>query len=206
MQFIVFEGLDGSGKTTQVSRLKDYFLQRGVICLCTREPSDSAIGGMARDAVRGRAPLSPDTLALLFAADRAEHMVKEIKPALEKGMVVICDRFVYSNLAYQGTAIPMQDIVDYNKAALNSRSPDVTFFIDTTPEECTRRIIASRAGMDIFDGIDYAEKIRTQYLQAFSRFEQQMPVVRIDGNNSPDEVFDHIITEMEFMQIKSIPM
>ena len=196
MSFIVFEGLDGSGKTTQVSRLQDYFAQQGIICLCTREPSDSTIGGMARDAVRGRIPLSPDTLALLFAADRAEHMAKEVQPVLEKQGVVICDRFVYSNLAYQGTTIKMQDIVAYNKAALNSRPPDITFFIDTTPEECTRRIMATRAGMDIFDGIEFAKKIRAQYMQAFSHFEQHMPVTTIDGNKPPDEVFAHIMAEI----------
>ena len=191
-KFIVFEGLDGSGKTTQISLLSQYLKKRGVVCCCTKEPSDGPIGALVRGAVRGSIEFEPESMALLFAADRAEHLAAEICPALAKGEIVLCDRFLLSNLAYQGTQISMKDIISFNKYNLRP-VPDITIFIDTEPAECTKRIINTRVEMEIYDGIEYASRIRTQYFSAFQLLDNYMKVVVIDGNKNEKDVFSRIL-------------
>ena len=195
MQFIVIEGLDGSGKTTQINRLVEYLSESKYHCLTTKEPTDGSIGTLAMETVRGITSLSQDTLALLFAADRSDHILRKIRPALEAGINVICDRFVYSNLAYQGETIPQKIIFAYNSQFL--LPPDLTIFIDTSPEECTRRIISTRKSFELFDGVKRANGIRTEFLKAFETYGKQMPVKIIDGNLDEDEVFKQLICSIE---------
>jgi dTMP kinase len=197
-KFIVIEGIDGSGKTSQINRLGAYFAENNIPCFVTKEPSDRPIGNLARQAVcgGGKNLLSADALALLFAADRAEHLNKEIRPALAAGKVVLCDRFIYSNMAYQGMAVPMWAIASYNERFIKNteifEKPDLTIFIDTPPEECTRRIIASRESFELFDGAETAQKIRSGYFEAFELCKAHMPVTVIDGNRSKNEIFSRL--------------
>jgi len=184
-KFIVFEGLDGSGKSTQVKRLAEH-LQNNHKCLITQEPTDGPIGKLARETIRGLSSLSTDTLALLFAADRAEH-ISEIRTAIESGINVICDRYVYSNMAYQGMTIPQDVIFAYNSQFL--LIPDLTIFIDTSPEECTRRILSNRGNFEMFDGVKKAEIIRNGFIRAFEAYGSQIPVNMVDGGLCEDEVF-----------------
>jgi len=194
-KFIVLEGLDGSGKTTQIKRLVDYLSKNKHHCLTTKEPTDGPIGSLALETIRGLSSLSPDTLALLFAADRSEHILRKIRPALQAGINIICDRFVYSNLAYQGETIPQNTIFAYNSQFL--LPPDLTIFIDTSPEECTRRIISTRKSFELFDGVKRASNIRNEFLKAFVTYGKQMPVKIIDGNLDEDEVFKQLINAVE---------
>ena len=195
--FIAFEGLDGCGKSTQISLLGAQLSKMGVRYLSTKEPSDSPLGLLARKTLLGKERLEPETLALLFAADRREHMAKEVLPALEQGLIVLCDRFVYSNMAFQGTQMPVADIAAYNNVVLKGRLPDITVFIDTSPEECTRRIYETRSNIEIYDGIGYAEKIRRNYLSLFDVYKDIMPVKTICGSGELDEVFFEIMQLME---------
>jgi len=190
-KFIVLEGIDGSGKTTQVGRLVDYLNNNGCRCIATKEPTNGSIGTLAMETIRGLSSLSPNTLALLFAADRSEHILHEILPALEAGIHVICDRFVYSNLAYQGETIPHETIFDYNSQFLVQ--PDLTIFIDTSPEECTNRIASTRKSFELFDGTERAKGIRAEYFKAFGTYSKQMPVEIIDGNLDVDEIFKQLL-------------
>jgi len=194
-KFIVLEGLDGSGKTTQIKRLVDYLSKNKHHCLTTKEPTDGPIGSLALETIRGLSSLSPDTLALLFAADRSEHILRKIRPALQAGINIICDRFVYSNLAYQGETIPQNTIFAHNSQFL--LPPDLTIFIDTSPEECTRRIISTRKSFELFDGVKRASNIRNEFLKAFVTYGKQMPVKIIDGNLDEDEVFKQLINAVE---------
>jgi len=190
-KFIVLEGLDGCGKTTQAQRLVEHLNKNKHHCLITKEPTDEAMGVMTRQALLGNISLTSNGLALLFAADRAEHTVNEIRPTLESGVNVICDRYVYSNLAFQGTEIPQDVIYSYNSHSL--LSPDLTIFIDTSLEECTRRIISTRKNFELYDGVNYARDIRARYLEAFEQYGKQMPVKIINGNQNEDEVFAELI-------------
>ena len=189
-KFIVFEGLDGSGKTTQIKRIVKHLQKRGVRCLATKEPTDGPIGNIARLALHGTDPLSTDALALVFAADRAEHIAKQINPALTAGLHVLCDRFVYSNMAFQGTAIPLNILAAYNERSLTA--PDMTIFIDVDPEECTRRQ-SRRKIKEIYDGLKLAQEIRSLYFKAFEQHRERMPVTVVDGNAGEDEVFARLL-------------
>ena len=189
-KFIVFEGLDGSGKTSQISRIVQHMQGN---CITTKEPSDGLIGQLARNSVRGIASFAPEAMALLFAADRLDHIAKIIRPALEAGTHVLCDRYVYSNLAYQGMDIPLQTIAAYNSAAFDFVVPDLTIFLDTSPQECTQRILASRTETELYDGLEYAAKIREQYFHAFECFKHKMPVTHINGDAQKSAVTSMIL-------------
>jgi len=194
-KFIVFEGLDGSGKTTQLKRLAAHFAKQaqGVSFLATKEPTDGTLGNLARHVLLGDTPLSTDAFALLFAADRVEHIIREVQPALEAGTFVLCDRFVYSNMAFQGTALPQEVIASYNERAVSLATPDLTIFIDVSPEECTRRIVSTRKNLEIYDGMEFAREIRNLYMKAFECYGERMPVKIVDGNMSEDEVFEQLL-------------
>src|SRR5262245_55399277 len=127
--FIVFEGLDGAGTTTQAHRLVDSLNALGHESHFTREPSDGPIGTQIRQALAGRLGLpggqrlTPDTLALLFAADRVDHLASEIVPLCERGVTVVCDRFMLSSVAYQGQELDPAFVRQINARAL---PPDLT--------------------------------------------------------------------------------
>jgi len=133
-RFIVFEGLDGCGKTTQLFSLKNKLLEYGVKSKDEREPSDGIIGILTRSAVKKKITFQPETLAHLFAADRYEHVISDILPELERGVHVLCDRFVFSNMAFQGLSLPMEKLLTYNRLTLDTLMPDMTVFIDVPPE------------------------------------------------------------------------
>jgi len=184
LKFIVLEGLDGSGKTTQLHRLAKHFIDPFV----TKEPAEGFIGRAIREVLTGRARVGSEALAMLFAADRLCHLETEVRPALAAGKVVLCDRFLYSNLAYQPEA------ARFNETVLREGPlPDITLFIDTPPEECTKRIAARGSDREIFDGTERATHIRAAYLQAFRRFGELMPVAHIDGNQEEGKVFQNIL-------------
>ena len=185
-KFIVFEGIDGSGKSTQIKRLGEYFKKRGIPHIVTKEPTEGPIGSLAKSVVRGDTSVSEEALSLLFAADRAQHIAKEIRPALESGTYVLCDRYVYSNMAYQGI-----EAASYNKRFL--LVPDLVIFIDADPKECTRRIILNRQSVEIYDGEKIANKIRARYLEIFRRYKGETSVEIIDGNQNEKEVFEQLL-------------
>ena len=189
-RFIVFEGIDGSGKTTQIELLALHMKAKGLPVLLTYEPTDGAIGTIARQATDGAVPLTGDTLALLFAADRAEHLARQISPALAAGTHVLCDRYIYSSMAYQG-----MHVYDLHKSFL--LVPDMTIFIDTDPEETVRRISINRQNKSIFDDKITSVKIRANYLESFGRYKHGMPVTTINGNQSEDAVFNELLAVID---------
>jgi len=189
--FIVFEGLDGSGKTTQLSKLADMLKQRKVKCITTQEPTDFPTGVLIREALRKNVEFLPETLALLFAADRFEHVNKAILPELNKGVSVLCHRFVFSNLAFQGLAMPMDKVLAYNRSALDLLMPDLTVFVDTPPDLCIRRIHRERENIELFEREDILRAVRENYLRAFEML-PDTEVWRIDGDRPEEEVFADI--------------
>ena len=195
-KFIAFEGLDGCGKTTQIKRLAAHFSDAGIKYLLTAEPTGGLLGRLARNVLLEIVEMSAEALALLFAADRAEHVIRQILPALETGKHVLCDRFVYSNMAFQGTALPLAKIAAFNDTAISVR-PDLTLFIDVQPEECRRRMLPVRQSEEIYDGIKISHKIRERYYEAFQAYGTTMPVAVIDGNVPENEVFTQILTAVE---------
>lgn len=140
--FITLEGGDGAGKSTQIDNIKRYFEERGYDVLISREPGGTHIGEKLRDILLDRSNSEMDdvTEMLVYAASRAQHVSELIKPSLDEGKVVICDRYVDSSLAYQGYGRELGSIVkEVNDAATRGLMPDITFWLDLDPEEGRKR-------------------------------------------------------------------
>src|SRR4051794_32222422 len=150
-RFIVFEGLDGSGTTTQVSRLGERLTEAGIRTELTKEPSNGPLGAALRQVIDGRVQLDPASMALAFAADRTDHLFNEhngVKKLLAEGHWVICDRYVLSSLAYQPSETIDQGWVEkINALAIE---PDMTVFLDAQPTVCMERISARSSTDELF--------------------------------------------------------
>jgi dTMP kinase len=170
--FIVVEGLDGSGKTTQANLLARKLSENHEV-LCTAEPSQGKIGTFIREGClyeKKRLPIEAE--ALLFAADRIEHMQKEIAPALAEDKIVICDRYIYSSLAYQGsTGLSLDWIKTINARALQ---PDFSIFIDVSPKRVLERLQRRKSVMET---LETQQKVREIYM----KFVEKGELILIDG-------------------------
>jgi len=171
--FLVIEGLDGSGKTTQATLLAQKLSEKYDVLL-TAEPSRGKIGTFIReDCLYEQTRLPTEAEALLFAADRIEHMVTELKPALDAGKLVICDRYVYSTLAYQGSAgLSLDWIKTTNARALQ---PDFSIFIDVPPERVLERLQRKKSVMET---LETQKKVREVYM----KYVEKSELIRIDGD------------------------
>jgi dTMP kinase len=190
--FVVLEGIDGAGTTTQLERLSAKLREEGHRVLTTREPSNGPVGALLRRALQGQLQrddgpqgLSPQTLALLFAADRTDHLEAELVPALHQGAVVICDRYLLSSLAYQGAQLPTRWVDAINAWAM---PPDLTLFLEVKPEVASRRR-ASRGGQaELFEDDELQARISKQYSAAIKTRAKTDQIVRIVGERSIEEV------------------
>lgn len=188
--FICIEGLDGCGKTTQAKLLVKK-LRKSHNAVYTAEPSHGRIGTYIRNScLYGKKRLSSVLEALLFAADRIEHLETEVIPALEEGRLVISDRYVYSSLAYQGAAgLSLDWIETVNEHALQ---PDLAVFIDVDPETVVSRLKPKKS---VMEDLETQKKVRQTYL----KFVKEGRLTRIDGNRSESEVAEDvyaIVTEL----------
>jgi len=183
--FVCVEGLDGCGKTTQAKLLVRRLKRMGYVAVYTAEPSRGKIGKLIREHYlhcEKRASIVVE--ALLFAADRVEHVEKEVLPALKAGKVVVSDRYVYSSLAYQGAGgLDLDWIQEVNKGAV---FPDLAVFIDVAPETAIGRLKAEKS---VMENLEFQRKVREVYL----KFVGLGPLVRVDGNGSEKEVADEIL-------------
>ncbi|MDD5112068.1 MAG: dTMP kinase [Candidatus Altiarchaeota archaeon] len=179
--FIVLEGIDGCGKSTQAKLLADWLQAHGRDVLLTAEPTTGRIGRFLREILSGKAEVDPKTLALLFTADRAEHLAREIEPALARGMTVVSERYILSTICYQAA----QDVSEKWLCAINefARKPDYTFLLDVTPGESMKR----KAGTEIFEEKEFLKKVRANYLR------MKKDAIVIDGRRRPEETFHDII-------------
>ncbi|MFP3278720.1 MAG: dTMP kinase [Candidatus Micrarchaeota archaeon] len=165
--FIAFEGLDGAGSTTQAYLLEQYLKQKNKVLL-TKEPTQNIIGGIIRAVLKGDLKLSSQTLQLLFAADRANHLEKEILPALKKGFIVISDRYLFSSVAYGASAgLDREWLLKINE---KFRMPDITIFLDVKPETCIKRISESRFNFELFEQEEKLRKVREEYMALAEKF------------------------------------
>jgi dTMP kinase len=179
--FIVFEGIDGSGKSTHIKLLAEELRGRGLQVLETSEPSRDRIGTFIREyAERNGDRFTLETETLLFAADRYEHVKQVITPALERGMIVISDRYFYSSIAYQGaTGIDLDWIREMNRFAPR---PDLGVLLDIHPENSLQRV--NDRAKTVFEVSDYLRKVRDIYMGMVERGE----LVRIEADRPRDEV------------------
>lgn len=183
--FIVIEGLDGSGKTTQ-ARILAARLRRSHNSLYTQEPSHGNIGTFIRDHVLYGEKRFPITVeALLFAADRIEHLQNEVLPALAEGRLVVSDRYLYSSLAYQGSAgLSLEWIETLNQHAL---TPDLALFIDVNPEAVQARLKRRKS---VMENLETQQKVS----EIYRKFVENGSLKRIDGDKPTSMVAEEIFT------------
>ena len=129
---------------------------------------------------------------MLYAADRNEHIVKEILPQLNKGNHVLCDRYYFSNFAYQTLSCDINNLLSYHKTAMDLLKADVTIFIDVSPEECEKRRSLKRATKELYEKVEQAKIIRSNYLEAFDRLKDTEKIIIINGEGSANQIFETI--------------
>ena len=199
--FITMEGPEGAGKTTILKMLGETLKQEGYSVVLTREPGGIPISEQIREVILNKENTAMDsrTEALLYAAARRQHLVEKIIPALEKGMIVLCDRFIDSSLAYQGHArgLDMDEIYSINKFAIGDFMPDVTFYFDIDPAEGLKRISANNNRevnrLDL-EELHFHEKVREGYQLVMERWKERF--VRIDASQPVDVVFEQTKTSI----------
>lgn len=198
-RFIVFEGIDGAGKSTQISKLQEKLQKDGRKVFITAEPTQSVTGGVLRDALSGNYKRSSSELAALFLADRIFHNVNEncgIKQALEKGYDVICDRYYYSSLAYQGMDSDLDWVMKMNIDCPDILKPDLCIFLDLDAESSKKRIDANRATVEIFEKTEMLNKIRNKFFEVFNKLENENIHI-VNAADSIEAVADKIYSIVE---------
>ncbi|HHW47800.1 MAG TPA: dTMP kinase [Clostridiaceae bacterium] len=194
--FITVEGTDGSGKTTQIGLMKDYLERKGYSVVLTREPGGTYISEKIRAIILDPANsrMSAITEMILYAAARAQLVSEVIKPALESGRIVICDRFVDSSYAYQGfgRGIDLEVVESVNKAALDGAMPDITFFFDISPEiALNRRIEATGTDRIEREDMEFHMRVYNGYKQIALLNPERIRV--IDSNRTVEEISKDVI-------------
>lgn len=201
--FCVFEGIDGSGTSTQISELKKAFSlhynkmtgtddQIPVVFTC--EPTSGPVGVLIREALRGEVTVHPDTLARLFAADRCEHLWgrEGIVAALDAGRAVISDRYLFSSLAYQGEAADRDLAWELNK---NYPLPEYLFYFDIDPEAAMDRVVSRGQALEIFEKRNFQHQVHHRYREILDKFQQTEPgmtIIYIDSRQSIQTIAEKI--------------
>jgi dTMP kinase len=197
--FVVFEGGDGAGKTTQIEALLGWLRARGEEVVITREPGGTSVGGRIRDVLLDPASdgMDPRTEALLYAADRAQHVAEVIKPALEAGKIVLSDRFIDSSLAYQGIArgLGVEEVFRINEWGTEGLLPDIVFLLRLDPAAGLDR--SGQEGSDRIEGagIHFHEQVGEAYLELARRYPARF--VALDADRSPAEVHKKVVAAFQ---------
>ncbi len=197
--FIAFEGIDGSGKSTQAKLLAAYFEQKGSQVVLTAEPTKHGIGKMIRSAFAKEITLQESTIAALFAADRLEHIqhpTEGMLSLLQQGKVVITDRYYFSSYAYHSVHVPMDWVIASNALAASILKPTINFFIDVEPQVAMQRIIATREHIELYETEDNLIAVRDNYLKAFGLMDNSEKIISINGNQSQKKVFEQILSHL----------
>lgn len=193
-RFIVFDGLDGSGQSTQAKILVEYLNAQSTKHLLghtgayyTKEPTSSLIGGLIRGQLTHEWKSSAECLQLLFAADRAHHLEKDIIPLLERGVIVVCDRYLFSTIAFGFREIKDKGwLKEINK---NFLLPDLTFFLRVSPKICMERIRRARFGITLYEKEDILQEVWLQYEKLAQEYQN---VHIVDGERSVDSIAKEI--------------
>ena len=205
-KFITFEGIDGSGKSTQIDLLEAALKQQGISTLILREPGGTKLSEKIRNILldRNNIHLSPIAESLLFVAARAQLMEEKIKPALNRDQFVLCDRFTDSTVAYQGygRGMNVKYLEELNNFATNSIQPDLTIILDVDPEKASLRMKSDVPDRMESIGIEFFLKVREGYYDIAHRNPQRCVI--IDGAKPESEVFELIMKEVSTKLVKEM--
>ena len=198
-KFIVFEGIDGSGKSTQVQLLAKKLHEQGFKVHVTCEPTRHELGKIIRDVFTGRKELNQKTVAALFVADRLEHLLNKdygVLQYLEKGYIVISDRFYLSSFAYQAAFAPLDWLIHANSLAMDLITPDLTVYLDADPELSMNRIKEGRLEAEMYETIDQLKAIKERYSQLIDRFKEREHIFSLYANSSVAEINSAILNKV----------
>lgn len=190
-RFIAFEGIDGSGKSTQIQLLAQKLRRKEITCYTTMEPTDSPIGCLIQQVMTGRIQMDNRVTAQLFAADRLDHLlngVNGLKEKVDNGTYVLVDRYYFSSYAYQCVDMPMEQVIAMNEQSSDILRPDVNIFIDIDADTAMERILKNRCQTELYEKRDRLAKTREGYLEAFERLKDREKVVMIDGTLTIEEI------------------
>ncbi|CAA9203484.1 dTMP kinase [Flavobacterium collinsii] len=200
--FIAFEGIDGSGKSTQVKLLTNKLKENGYKVYSTFEPTDSPIGSIIRNVFNHRIIADNRTIAGLFVADRLDHLLNEtngILKKIEEGYIVITDRYYFSSYAYHGVHMPMDWVINSNSMSSDLLKPTINIYVDICPDESMSRITKDRSLIELYENKEYLKEVREKYFEAFEKLKEQENISIIDGNRKPEIILDEI-----WSQVKSL--
>lgn len=191
--FIVFEGTDGSGKSTQIKLLYEELCRAGYDVELTKEPTDGSMGKLLRSYLKGENKADPKAIAALFAADRLDHITAEggILDLCAKGKVVLCDRYYLSSYAYQSLDCDLDWITELNRYAAQLAKPDLHIFLDL-PAELSMQRVKSRGETELFECLEEQKKIRDNFYAVFERVKDSENLLIIDATKDIDSIAEEI--------------
>lgn len=192
---IVFEGIDGSGKSTQVQLLSKKLREQQVPFYATMEPTNSPVGSLIRQLLTGRMHADPKVIAALFTADRLDHLLNDVDgivQMIEKGTTVIMDRYYFSSYAYQSVDVPMDWVIQANALSSGILRPKVNIFLDVDVDDALERITNNRHQTELFEEKTRLIQVRERYMEAFERLQDTENVVIVDGSQPPEDVAEKV--------------
>src|ERR671935_1564952 len=194
--FVTFEGLDGSGKSTQARLLADALARDGRDVVATREPGGTAVGESIRRLLLEGGEVAPWTEAALFAAARAQLVEEVIAPALARGAHVVCDRYLDSSLAYQGIArgLGLERVLELNRHAIRGLLPDRTYLLLIDPGESARRLGGGAGDRIEREAEDFRRRVDAAYRELAAAFPER--IVTLDGTRPPEEIAREVHEEL----------
>lgn len=199
-KFIVLEGLDGSGKTTQAKLLKEYLESKGMKVYLTSEPSEGPAGKLLREVMSHNDENEKPLIAGLYVADRLDHIHNKnngLLVKLKEGCTVLCDRYYLSSLAYQGMDYGLKWVYEANRLAIETLKPDLTLFLDLPAHEAYSRRVKSGSERECFEKEEILEKVNNYYNIAINKLQDKENIFRVGADKKQDEVLKSIIKEVE---------
>ena len=193
--FIAFEGLDGSGKSTQIRYLVNKLRARGNKIYETFEPTDSPIGSLIHQIMTKRTHSNHKTIAALFVADRVDHLLNEVNgiyDKVENGVTVIADRYYFSSYAYNSIHTPIEWVIKANSLCADILKPDATLFLDLAPEKCIERLNRERWHMELYENLEFLSQVRSKYLEAFELLKNEENVITINADASEEDIAENV--------------
>jgi dTMP kinase len=201
-KLIAFEGIDGSGKSTQIKLLAEKLKERQLDYYLTMEPTDSPIGSLIRQVLVGEMKTDNKVVAALFVADRLDHLLNKdngIVKKINEGTIVLCDRYYFSSYAYNSIDMSMDWVIDANEPSRNILKPTATIFIDISPEVAMDRITKNRSHQELFEKKSRLEEVKKKYEEAFLRMKDSETIIVVDGNQSVEEIADDIWEKVQLI-------
>ncbi len=189
--FIALEGIDGSGKSTQVRLLAERLEQAGHKVYATYEPTDGMVGKTLRNILKGNMKADERTIAGLFLADRLDHLLNEetgLVKKMQEGYTVVTDRYYFSSYAYHGTHMDMDWVIDANRMCAEILRPDINIFIDVPPETSMGRISRNREKTELYETLDNLKNVRAKYMEAFEKLGDKERIAIVAGSPSIEEI------------------